>query len=43
MPEEMKQMTGGLPAWQSYFTVESADDTAKRIADSGWQCDAGSL
>ena len=35
MPEEMKQMTGGHPAWQSYFTVESADDAAARITELG--------
>lgn len=35
MPEEMKQMTGGQPVWQSYFTVESADAAATRIADLG--------
>lgn len=43
MPEEMKQMTGGLPAWQSYFTVESADETAKRIADLGGSVMQGPL
>lgn len=35
MPEEMRQMTGGRPVWQSYFTVESADDTAAHIAELG--------
>ncbi len=35
MPAELKQMTGGRPVWQSYFTVESADETAARIAALG--------
>ena len=35
MPEEMAQMTGGRPAWLSYFTVESADETAPRITELG--------
>ena len=35
IPEEMKQMTGGLPVWQSYFTVASADETAARINELG--------
>ena len=35
MPEEMEQMTGGHPVWNSYFTVESADDAAARVAELG--------
>ena len=35
MPDEMAQMTGGRPAWLSYFTVESADETAPRITELG--------
>ena len=35
MSEETKQQTGGHPAWQSYFTVESADGTAARIQELG--------
>ncbi len=35
MPEEMGQMTGGQPVWNSYFTVESADETASRVAELG--------
>ena len=35
MPEEMEQMTGGHPVWNSYFTVESADDAAARAAELG--------
>ena len=35
MPAEMAQMTGGRPAWLSYFTVESADETAPRITELG--------
>lgn len=35
MPEEMERMTGGRPAWLSYFTVASADDTAPRITELG--------
>ena len=35
MPEEMKQMTGGRPVWQSYFTVESAEDASAAIKKLG--------
>ncbi len=35
MPPEMEKMTGGHPFWVSYFTVESADDTAERIKEVG--------
>ena len=35
MPEEMKQMTGGRPVWQSYFTVESAEETSAAIKKLG--------
>ena len=35
MPEEMGQMTGGQPVWNSYFTVESADEAASRVAELG--------
>ena len=35
MPDELKQMTGGQPVWQSYFTVVSADDTSARIKELG--------
>ena len=35
MPDEMKQMTGGRPVWQSYFTVVSADETSARIKELG--------
>ena len=35
MPDDMKQMTGGRPVWCSYFTVESADDTAARVKELG--------
>ena len=35
MPPEMEKMTGGHPFWVSYFTVESADETAERIKDVG--------
>lgn len=35
MPEEMRQMTGGQPVWQSYFTVENADETAARARALG--------
>ena len=35
MPEEMRQMTGGQPFWVNYFTVESADEAAERIAEHG--------
>ena len=35
MPEEMGQMTGGQPVWNSYFTMESADETASRVAELG--------
>ena len=35
MPEEMERMTGGRPAWVSYFTVESADAIAPRITELG--------
>ena len=35
MPPEMEKMTGGHPFWVSYFTVESADETAERIKEVG--------
>ena len=35
MDGEMKERTGGHPTWTSYFTVESADDTAQRAGDLG--------
>ncbi len=35
MPAEMKQMTGGQPVWQSYFTVESADEISAAIKKLG--------
>ena len=35
MPPEMEKMTGGHPFWVSYFTVESADEAAERIAEVG--------
>jgi hypothetical protein len=31
----MKEQTGGHPAWMSYFTVESADDTASKARSLG--------
>lgn len=35
MPDEMKQMTGGQPIWQSYFTVVSAEDTSAAVKELG--------
>lgn len=35
MPDEMAQMMGGRAFWQSYFTVESADESARRIQELG--------
>ena len=35
MPSEMRDMTGGRPAWKAYFTVESADETAARARELG--------
>jgi hypothetical protein len=35
MPAEMKQMTGGQPVWQSYFTIENADEIVPRITELG--------
>lgn len=35
MPDEMAQMMGGRAFWQSYFTVESADASARRIEELG--------
>ena len=35
MPRELREMTGGRPAWKAYFTVESADATAARARDLG--------
>ena len=35
MPAELKQMTGGRPVWQSYFTVTDADAAAARIQELG--------
>ena len=35
MSEEMKERSGGHPAWTSYFTVQGADDTAQRAKDLG--------
>ena len=35
MPPEMREMTGGHPAWKAYFTVESADAAAARASELG--------
>lgn len=35
IPDEMAQMMGGRAFWQSYFTVESADASARRIQELG--------
>ncbi len=35
MPEELKQLTGGRPVWQSYFTVADIDATAARVTELG--------
>ncbi|MDE2900935.1 MAG: VOC family protein [Chloroflexota bacterium] len=35
MPDEMVEMMGGRAFWQSYFTVESADESARRITELG--------
>lgn len=35
MDESMLQMSGGRAFWQSYFTVEDADDSARRIRELG--------
>lgn len=35
MNEEMKSHPGAHPAWQCYFTVESADDTAAKVSALG--------
>ena len=35
MSEEMIQQMGGHPAWQSYFTVESADETVAQVKKLG--------
>ena len=35
MDEEMKQMLRGQALWHSYFTVESADDAARRVSELG--------
>lgn len=35
MPDEMSQAMGGRAFWQSYFTVESADESAARIQELG--------
>ena len=35
MPEEMSQALGGRAFWQSYFTVENADESAARIKELG--------
>lgn len=35
MNDEMRQMLGERAIWQSYFTVESADDSAQRITELG--------
>ena len=35
MPPEMREMTGGHPAWKAYFTVESADAAAARAGEMG--------
>ncbi len=35
MPDEMSQAMGGRAFWQSYFTVESADESARRIQELG--------
>jgi len=35
MPDELKQMTGGQPVWQSYFTVDNAAETAARASELG--------
>ena len=41
MPPDMEKMTGGRPFWVSYFTVESADQTAERIKQVGGKVTSG--
>ncbi|TGG87442.1 MAG: VOC family protein [Aphanocapsa feldmannii 277cV] len=41
MSPEMEKMSGGQPFWLSYFTVESADETAGRIKEAGGSVTSG--
>ena len=43
MSEEVRQQAGGRPFWNTYFTVESADDAVAQVKSRGGSVVPGAL